>query len=100
MSMSHVFYTKEAAAYLHADDYAQLLTLADRVKFERSLAEDLLSSNLIHHRKAAEARAELLTFFDEDVQRGLSQHEQRMLDNFARLINHSRREDIFNGQDL
>ena len=100
MNMSHVFYKKEAAACLHANDYAQLLTLAGRVKFERSLVEDLLSPNLRHRKKAAEARTELLTFFDEDVQRGLSQHEQRMLDNFARLVNHNRWEDSFNGQDL
>lgn len=99
MNRNRIFRRERAAAALHSNDYAQMLTLAERVRFERSLVEDLLDSDLIQYKKRVEAREDFLVFFREDVQR-LSQHEQRMLDNFAQLIDHNRMEYLVNDQDL
>lgn len=94
------FYKKEAASVLHVNDYAQLLTLADRVRFERSLVEDIRGSGQRQDTLGYSTNPDLLVFHVEDVQQMLTQHEQRMLDNITRLFVHNRKESLLNGQDL
>lgn len=91
-----MLHREEASRVLQAKDYTQLLTLADRTDFENSLVKDLVAPDPWWDGPRAEHQHNLLMFKGEDVQRRLSCHEQRMLENFARLIDHARIGDLFN----
>lgn len=86
MNEIYSFSKAVAAAALHARDYAQLETLANRAAFERSLVEDLISENAHWDKAKASCPEGLIQFNAEDVRRRLSRHEQQMLDNFMRLV--------------
>lgn len=92
---SYFAISKEAAAsVLHAKDYAQLETLANRAAFERSLVKDLISEDAYWEKIGARCPEDTLLFNMEDVRQRLSCHEQRMLENFMRLYDHAVMEDI------
>lgn len=88
------FSKKEAAALLHARDYAQLETLANRAAFERKLVKDLISEDAYWERVNTLYLEDQLLFNMKDVRRRLSRHEQQMLENFIRLYEHAMMEAV------
>lgn len=94
------FSKKVAAAVLHANDYAQLETLANRAAFERSLVKDLISEDVHWERVNTQYQEAQILFNMEDVRLRLSSHEQLMLENFRQLYDHSIMGYLLNDQDL
>lgn len=86
MTEIYSFSKEVAATALHANDYAQLETLANRAAFERSLVEDLISEDAYWNTAKAACPKGIIQFNAEDVRQRLSRHEQQMLENFMRLV--------------
>lgn len=88
------FSKKVAAAILHANDYAQLETLANRAAFERSLVKDLISGDAYWEMVNTQYQEAQILFNMKDVRQRLSRHEQQMLENFMRLVYDAYKQEI------